>query len=133
VIGAAADAFCFHQAAEHGGRLEGGDVAGGALVADRVSVVIDFVLGEEDAELDLAGAGAAVLAFALAPGGLLGGHGHPGAVDRAVEHVRHRGRRQRHQLPAGYQGRPLADRGGLRGAAGLGCSFHALDGQPDPG
>jgi hypothetical protein len=38
----------------------GGDVAGGVPVPDRVSLVVELVLGEEDGELDLAGAGAAV-------------------------------------------------------------------------
>ena len=44
-----------------------------------------------------------------------------------------RGRRQRHHLPAGDRRGPLPDCGGLRGAAGLGCAFHALNGQQDPG
>ena len=70
------------RSAEHGGGLEGGDVAGGVPVPDRVAVVIELVLGEEDGELDLAGAGAAVLALAVPSGGLLRGHGDAGAVDR---------------------------------------------------
>jgi hypothetical protein len=60
VVSAAADVFCFHQIAEHGGGLEGGDVAGGGPVSDGVALLVDFVLGEEDAELDLLGAGPAV-------------------------------------------------------------------------
>ena len=133
VIGAAADAFCLDQVPEHGGGLEGGDVTAGAGVPHRVSVLAGVVLGEEHGELDLAGAGPPVLAFSFPPGGFLGGRGHAGAVDRAVEHVRQRGRRQRHQLPAGDQRGPLADCGGLRGAAGLGGPLHPLDGQRDPG
>jgi hypothetical protein len=42
------------------------------------------------------------------------GHGHAGAVDRAVEHVRARLRRQRQRFPAGDQAGALADRGGWR-------------------
>ena len=71
MIGAAAEAFCFHEVAEHGGGLEGGDVTAGAGVPDRVAVLVDVVLGEEHGKLDLAGAGPAVLALALAPGGFL--------------------------------------------------------------
>src|SRR5207302_9800909 len=73
VIGAAADAFCLYQVTEHGGGLEGGDVAGRVLVPHRVAVVIDVVLGEEDGKLNLAGPGPPVLALALAAGGLLRG------------------------------------------------------------
>ena len=76
---------------EQAGGLEGGDVAGGCPVADGVAVIAELVLGEEHGELDLAGAGPSVLALAVAPGGLLRGHGHAGAVDRAVEHVRRAG------------------------------------------
>jgi len=70
VVGAAADALGFDQVRERGGGLEGGDVAGRGPVADGVSLRVEFVLGEEDGELD-AGAGAAVLALALAAGGSL--------------------------------------------------------------
>ena len=61
------------------------------------AVLVRLVLGEEDGELYLAGAGAAVLALAGPPSGLLRGHGHAAAVDHAVELVWRR--RQRHQLP----------------------------------
>src|SRR5579859_2107892 len=64
VIGAAAGAFGFHQVREDSGGLERRDVAGRARIADRVALVIELVLGEEHAELDLAGAGAAVFALA---------------------------------------------------------------------
>ena len=94
-----------------------------------MAVLVDVVLGEEHGELDLAGAGPAVLALALAACCFPRGHGDAGAVDRAVEHVRARGRRHRDQLPAGDGRGPLADRGGLRGAAGLGGPLHPLDGQ----
>ena len=123
----------FTRSAEHGGGLEGGDVAGGVPVADRVAVVVELVLGEEDGELDLAGAGPAVLALAVPAGGLLRGHGDAGAVDDGVELVRQRGRRQRDQLAGGDQRGPVPDGGGLRGAAGLGGPLDPLDGQPDPG
>ena len=86
-----------------GGGLEGGDDAGGRPVADRVAVLVELVLGEEDGELDLAGACPAVLALAVPPGGLLAGHGDAGAVDDGVELVRQRGRRQRDQLAGGDQ------------------------------
>src|SRR6202012_3049178 len=66
VLGAAADAFFLDQVREEAGGLEGGDVAGGGPVADRVAAGVQGVLGEEDGELDLAGAGAAVLALAVA-------------------------------------------------------------------
>ena len=57
MIGAAADALGFHEAAEDGGGLKGGDDTGGVPVPDRVAVLVQPVLGEEDGELDLAGAG----------------------------------------------------------------------------
>ena len=133
VIGAAADAFGLDQAGEHGRGLEGGDVAGGVPVPDRVAVIIELVLGEEHGELDLAGAGAAVLALAVPPRGLLRGHGHAGAVDDGIQLVRQRGRRQRHQFAGGDQRGPVPDGGGLRGAAGLGGPLDALGGQPHPG
>jgi hypothetical protein len=71
VTGAEASAFCFHEVREDAGGLEGGDVAAGIPVPDRVAVVIELVLGEEDGELDFAGAGAAVLSFTVPAGGLL--------------------------------------------------------------
>src|SRR6266571_2960087 len=58
--GAAADALGLHEVCEDAGGLEGGQVAGRVPVPDRVALVVDLVLGEEDGELDLAGAGAAV-------------------------------------------------------------------------
>ena len=66
VVRAAADAFGFDQVREDARGLEGGDVAGGGPVPDRVLVLVQGVLVEEDGELDLAGAGAAVLALAVA-------------------------------------------------------------------
>jgi hypothetical protein len=68
VVRAAADAFGFHEAAEDAGRPEGGDDAGGVPVPHRVAVLAQLALGEEHGELDLAGAGAAVLAPAGPPG-----------------------------------------------------------------
>ena len=66
------------------------------------------------------------------PGGLLRGHRHAGAVDRGVQLVRQRERRQRHQFPGGDERCPVPDGGSRRGAAALGCSFDALDRQPHP-
>ena len=131
VVGAAADPLRFHQVPERGGGLEGGDDAGGVPVADRVAVLVQPVLGEEDGELDLAGAGAAVLALPLPARSLPGGHGHPGAVDDRIQLVRQRRRGQGDQLPGGDQRGPAA--GGRRdgAAAGLGRPLGALDGEPD--
>ena len=78
--------------------------------------------------------GLAVVAFAGAAFGLGRHHGHSGAVDGDVEHVRpRRGRRQRHHLAG-------ADRVGLggdgragRGAAGFGGPLDPLGGQIDAG
>jgi hypothetical protein len=56
VVGAAADALGLHEVREDAGGLEGGDVAGGIPVTDRIAVLVELVLGEEDGELDLAGA-----------------------------------------------------------------------------
>ena len=55
------------RSGEHGGGLERGHIAGGAPVPDRVSLAVDLVLGEEDGELDLAGAGAAVFPLPSRP------------------------------------------------------------------
>ena len=118
VVRAAADALGLHEVRERGGGLEGGDVAGGVPVPDRVPVLVQLVLGEEDGQLDLAGAGAAVLALPVPPGGLLRGHRDAGAVDDGVELVRQRGRRQRHQLAGGDQ-RGRASREAAAGAAPL--------------
>ena len=84
------------------------------------------IMGEEDAELDLAGAGAAVVALAVPPGGFLRGHRHAGAVDRGVQLVRQRGRRQRHQFAGGDQRCQVPDGGSGGGAAVLGCSSTRL-------
>jgi hypothetical protein len=67
VVRAAADALGPDQVPERRGGLESRDDARGGPVADGVAVSVELVLGEEDAELDLAGAGAAVLAFPLRP------------------------------------------------------------------
>jgi hypothetical protein len=133
VVRAAADALGLHQALEPGGGLEGGDVAGRGPVPDRVPVVVELVLGEEDGHLGLAGAGAAVLALAFPACGLPGCHGDACAVDDDVELVRQRGQRQRDELAAGDEAGPLARRGGQGGTVGLGCPLGALDGQADPG
>src|ERR1022692_4526992 len=125
VVRAAADALGLDQAGEHAGGFEGGDDAGGGPVADGVAVVVELVLGEEDGELDLACAGAAVLAFPLPPGGLLRRHGDTGAVDGGVELVGQRGRRERDHLPGGDEPGALAAGGRERGAAGLGGPLDA--------
>ena len=51
VVRAAADPLGPHQAGERGGGLEGRDDAGGFPVPDRVAVLVELVLGEEDASL----------------------------------------------------------------------------------
>ena len=109
MVRAAADPLRFHQVADRGGGLEGGDDAGGVLVADRVAVLVQLVPGEEGGELDLAGAGTAVLALPLLACGLPGGHGHPGAVDHRIQLVRQRRRGQGDQLPGGDQPGPAMD------------------------
>jgi hypothetical protein len=69
VVRAAADAFGFHQVSERASGLEGRDDAGGGPVPDRVAVVVEFVLDEEDdAELDFPGPGPPVFALALPSG-----------------------------------------------------------------
>jgi hypothetical protein len=102
-------------------------------VPDRVAVLVQLVLGEEDSELDFAGAGAAVFALAFAAGRFPAGHGDAGAVDDRVELVRQRRGRQRNELPGRDKRSPLPDGRGLGSAAGLGGPFDALDRQPDPG
>ena len=67
---AAGDTFGLDEVREHVHGLKGGDVAGRAGVPDGVPLVVELVLGEEDGEFDLAGPGPAVLALALASGGL---------------------------------------------------------------
>lgn len=49
VVCSPADALGFHQVREHRGGLEGGDDARGRAVPDRVPVIVQLVLGEEDA------------------------------------------------------------------------------------
>ena len=51
VAGTAADAFCLHQAGEHGGGLEGGNIAGGVPVADRVFLVVELAWVKKTASL----------------------------------------------------------------------------------
>ncbi len=63
--GAATARFGGHEHAEFAGGREGGQVGGGKRVTDRLAVVIAGGLGERSAQLDLAGAGPAVLAFAV--------------------------------------------------------------------
>jgi len=133
VVRAAADALGLHKVRERGGGLEGGDDAGGFPVPDRESLVVEPVLGEEDGELDLAGAGAPVLALAFPAGCFPAGHGDAGAVDDGVELVRERRGRQRDQLAGGDEPGALAAGGRGGGAARLGGPLGPLDGQPDPG
>ena len=115
-----------------GGR-EGGQVAGGAGVADGMAVLVHGGLGEHAGELDLAGAGPPVGGLAGPAGGLGAHHGYPGAVDRDVQLVRQGCRRQRNQ--GAGQDRPglrLDHRGGCR-AAGFGGPLDPLGGQLDAG
>jgi hypothetical protein len=101
-----------------GGRCwEVAEFLAGFVVLDSFEgVLADLVLDEEDGELDLAGAGAAVLAFPLPPGGLLRRHGDAGAVDGGVELAGQRGRRERDHLPGGDEPGALAAGGRERGA-----------------
>ena len=133
VVRAAADALGLHQAREDAGRLEGGQVGRRSGVADGVALVVGLVLGEEHGELDLAGAGAAVLALAVPAGGLLRGDRDAGAVDGGIHLVRQRRRRQRHQRAGGDECGPAPVGRGLGGAACFGGSFDALGGQLHPG
>jgi hypothetical protein len=132
VARAAADALGSYQVPERACGLEGRHVAFRAAVADRVSLLVQRGLGEEDRELDLAGAGAAVLALALPAGGLLRRNGDAGAVDGGAELVRQRVRRQRDQLAGRHERGPVPDGGRGGGAAGLGGALDPLDRQPDP-
>lgn len=47
MTGAPAEASCRHQVCERAG-LEGGDVAGGVPVPDRLALVVELVLGAEE-------------------------------------------------------------------------------------
>jgi hypothetical protein len=104
----AADALGLHEVAEGGGGLESGDVAGGGAVSHGVALVVELALGEEDGHLYLAGAGASVLALAVAALGFLAGYGDTGAVDDGVELVRQRLGRQRDNLAPGDEPGPAA-------------------------
>src|SRR5258708_11668993 len=70
VVRAAADALGLHEVPERGGGLERRDHSGRVPGPDPVPPGVQPVLGEEDRELDLAGAGPAVLAFSLPARGL---------------------------------------------------------------
>jgi hypothetical protein len=105
VIGAAADALGFHQAREHGSGLEGGHVAGGIPVTEGSRPRLCRPARRS-----------------------LRGHRYTGAVDRGIQLVRQRGRRQRDQLAARDRLGPVPDRGG-GSAAGLGGPLDALGGQ----
>jgi hypothetical protein len=63
VVGAAAAGLGVHQGAELLDRVEGVHVAGGVRIAHRVAL-LELGLGEQAGQLDLAGAGPAVLALA---------------------------------------------------------------------
>ena len=129
MLGAAAAGLGLGQVAELGGGGEGGQVAGGARVADRAALCAESALGEQAGELDLPGAGPSVRVLAGPAGGLRGHHRHAGAVDGDVERVRRAGRRKRDD-PAGQdrRGSGLGDRGRGR-AVGLGGPLHAPGGQ----
>ena len=82
-------------------------------------------------QLDLAGAGLAVLALAGPAFGLGRDHRHAGAVDRDIQLVRQRRRGGSGTSRAGGDrgGLGLDDGGGGRGAVGLGGPLDALAGQ----
>ena len=126
VLSAAAAGFGIHELGEPGSGFESGQVAGGARVADRAAVIINAGLGEQAGEFDFAGVRPPVVAFAGAAFGLRGGHGHAGAVDGDVKHVRQRcGRREGYYLPG-------ADRVSLRGDGCAGCGAVGFGGPLDP-
>lgn len=87
-----AQALGLDQVREHAAGLEGGQVRRGSGVADRVPLLVQLALGEEDSELDLVGAGA------QPPGSLCRQPSYPGRrlrLERAVypgEDVTHVGR-----------------------------------------
>jgi hypothetical protein len=125
VLAAAAQVLGFHQPGEGVLAVEGGQVAGGAGVRHRVAVVVQPGHGEEPGELDLAGAGCAVLCLALPAGGLAGAHRDAGPVRLGMQHVGQRpGRGQRHDPP-------LTERGGLGGRGGAGGGAGGLGGPLD--
>src|SRR6266702_6357875 len=61
VLSAAAQVLGLHQGGEGVLAVEGGHVAGGARVHHRMAMLVERGHGEEPGELDLAGAGGAVL------------------------------------------------------------------------
>jgi hypothetical protein len=134
VRGAAAAGLGGHQGAEPGGGGEGGQIGGGARVADRAALLIGAGLGEAAAQLDLAGAGPAVLALAGTAFGLGRDHRHAGPVDRDVQDAGQRpGRRHRDQGARGDRGGAGLDDAGGGLAAGFGAAPGPLAGQGDPG
>ena len=133
VLAAAAAGFGVHELGEPGSGFEGGQVAGGARVTDRVAVVIGAGLGEQAGEFDLAGVRPAVFALAGAALGLSRDHGHAGAVDGDVKHVRQRrGRREGHHLPGADRLSLRGDGRAGRGAVGFGGPLDPLGGQAIP-
>ena len=122
VLAAAAQVLGLDQSGEGVLAVEGGHVGGGAGVHHRPAVLIQAGHGEEPGELDLAGAGLAVLAFARPAFGFAGADGHAGPVDLDVEHVGDRlGGRQRDDRAGARSRRPRlqpAARGGRAGGLG---------------
>ena len=121
MLGAAPVGFGVVRAGRIGRPVEGGQVGGRAGVADRVALVIEGSLGEQAGELDLAGVRPAIVALAGAALGLCRDHGHPGAVDREIEHVgQRRWRRERDHLAGADRVRPDGDGRGGCGAVSFG-------------
>ena len=99
-----------------------------------MALVIEGGLGEQAGELDLAGVGLAVFAFAGAAFGLGCYHGNAGAINGDVEHVRQRcGRREGHHLAGADRVSLRGDGLAGRGAVGFGGPLDPLGGQDDPG
>ncbi len=119
--------------AEPLGRLERGEVAGGAGVPNRTPPLVGPGPGEQAAELDLTGVGAPVERLAAPPRGVGGHGGHPGAVQRNVERVDRLGAAEGHQVTGchgvGFLFHHRPDQRAIR----FGTPFHPLGGELQPG
>lgn len=121
--------FGVDQRAEVLDGLPGGEITGGAGIAHRTSGLVHAGLGEQDAEFDLAGAGAPVGRLPGPPRDLGGHHGNTGSVDGYVELGDRGARRERHQLTAEHRGGFGVEAGAQRRAVGLRAALHPLGGQ----
>ena len=133
MVSAAPSRLGVEERAEPLGGLEGGEVAGGAGVPNRPAPLVEPGLGEQAAELDLAGVGAPVGRLAAAPRGVGGYGGHPGAVQRDVERVERAGLAERDQVTGCQRVGFLVHRRPDQRAVRFGAPFHPLGRQLDPG